>query len=106
MQIDLNPPIWSLADAVFETLKIQHWFDAIVLIDDTVSSDLFSYRLSHLCRTGKDFKKISKVVSNKFIKSNDNVLEVWKNLMIIQLSRGLIQREVSLSIYNLYFKYL
>jgi len=99
MQISLDTPIWSLADAVFEMLRIQHWFDAILLIDDTVSSDLFSYRLSHLCRNSKDNKITSKAVilngqNNKFTQSNNEVLDIWKNLMIIQLSRVLIQREV------------
>lgn len=44
MQLSLDPPISALADATFSLLKMQHWFDAILLIDDTSASDLFSYR--------------------------------------------------------------
>ena len=44
MQLSLDPPISALADATFKLLKMNHWFDAIIVVDDTSSSDLFSYR--------------------------------------------------------------
>lgn len=88
-QVSLDPPIWSLADSVFEMLRIQHWFDAILLIDDTVSSDLVSYRLSHLC------KLTNKTITSSISPSNDQIKDVWQDLMIIKLSRDLEQREVS-----------
>lgn len=50
MQISLDNSINSLADALFELLKVQQWFDAILLIDDTAASDLFSYRFNQICR--------------------------------------------------------
>lgn len=145
MQISLDPPIAALADATFELLRMQHWFDAILLIDDTAASDLFSYRLSRLCRrTRKKFTQSSPSSSSSlppqsstsshpsqpqssiknsvhndpgsfgasqhFSKTNYRkrfwryhgtaqdypVLDsVWRRLKIIQLSKNILQKEVS-----------
>lgn len=99
MQISLDARISSLADATFEMLRVQHWFDAILLIDDSASSDLFSYRLSHLCKNVKTKitnKGISLNGANNITKTEFNMTQTWKNLMIIHLSRALIQREVNI----------
>ena len=88
-QVSLDSPIWSLADSVYELLRIQHWFDAILLIDDTVSSDLFSYRLNRRC------KLTNHTIVSSVSPSNDEIKDVWQELMIIKLSRDLEQREVS-----------
>lgn len=46
----LDPPIQMLAVATFELLREQYWFDAILITDDSIVSDLFSRRLSSLCK--------------------------------------------------------
>ena len=50
LRLSLDPPIQTLADATFELLRAQYWFDAILLIDDSIVSDLFARRLKSLCR--------------------------------------------------------
>lgn len=50
LKLSLDPPIQSLADATFELLRAQYWFDAILIVDDSVVSDLFARRMSSLCR--------------------------------------------------------
>jgi hypothetical protein len=104
MQISLDSTIWSLSDATFEVLRAQHWFDAILLIDDTISSDLFSYRLVHLCNANAikiTNKGVSLNGSNKmFNNTTQQNVNSWKNLMIIQLSQALLQREVCIHIIN------
>lgn len=50
MELSLDPPVSSLADAAFELLRSQNWFDAILIIDDSTASDILSYRLRRLCR--------------------------------------------------------
>ena len=52
LHLSLDPPIQTLADATFELLRDQYWFDAILLVDDSIVSDLFARRLSALCRNG------------------------------------------------------
>lgn len=112
MQISLDPPISSLADATFELLRMQHWFDAILLIDDTAASDLFSYRLTRLCRKNKR-KFNSNLVSapgkpyddspwqaqpppNKDAQDYHIFDSIWSRLKVIQLSKNLLPKEVSL----------
>ena len=110
MQISLDPPISSLADATFELLRMQHWFDAILLIDDTAASDLFSYRLTRLCRKNKrkiirsNYSQFSLFNSSNIIKRsherkrtrNYNMFDsIWSRLQVIQLSKNLLSKEVS-----------
>lgn len=49
LHLNLDPPIQTLADATFELLRIQYWFDALLIIDESLISDLFARRLSALC---------------------------------------------------------
>lgn len=108
MQISLDPPISSLADATFELLRMQHWFDAILLIDDTAASDLFSYRLTRLCRKNK--KKFSSTLGQAAVKQSDALIKkltvenepqdyyifdsIWSRLKVVRLSKNLLPKEV------------
>ncbi|XP_053206425.1 uncharacterized protein LOC128390693 isoform X2 [Panonychus citri] len=89
-QVSLDPPISSLADAAFELLWMQHWFDAILLIDDTAASDLFSYRLNRLCRNNRSKKSTN---SQQFDNNFYFLDSVWNRLEVIQLSKNLLQNE-------------
>lgn len=126
--MSLDPPISSLADAAFELLWMQHWFDAILLIDDTAASDLFSYRLNRLCRNNRSKKykstnSPSSSSSSSPLNSPETLIppyehqhyhsrstnsqqfdnnfyfldSVWNRLEVIQLSKNLLQNEVSIN---------
>lgn len=142
--MSLDPPIQTLADATFELLRDQYWFDAILIIDDSIVSDLFARRLSSLCkhRNGRqqhqrrrrhrpfsstesdtydtsawmDFKRSSIKKSPFRVEAlNDeeederlddqtdydyrkskesSLMNVWRNLKIIRISKLLEQNEV------------
>ncbi|XP_054162601.1 glutamate receptor ionotropic, NMDA 3A-like [Oppia nitens] len=92
-RISLDPPIWSLADAVYEMLKIQHWFDAILLIDDSVTSDMFSYRLSHLCKVNRNGQITNQVISANTFNNMYVDTKLWQKPMTILFPRGLKQRD-------------
>lgn len=126
--LSLDPPISSLADATFQLLQMQHWLDAILLIDDTTASDLFSYRLHRLCKNNQR-KEVRTVQSDSSKKSFSSFADnsdwnyddvsrdkyentfnydkqssnkdyhlfdsVWKELLVIQLSKNLYYNEVT-----------
>lgn len=49
-RLSLDLPIDSLADATFELLRAQYWFDAVLIVDDSIMSDMFARRLVSLCQ--------------------------------------------------------
>ena len=112
MELSLDPPIAALADAAFELLRTQNWFDAILIIDDSTASDLLSYRLTRLCRKGKRVFPIHGTDPTNLWKADryetrrQNWLSktrgqeyrvrdsVWSRLKVIRLSKNLQQKEV------------
>lgn len=111
MELSLDPPIAALADAAFELLRSQNWFDAILVIDDSTASDLLSYRLTRLCRRGKrvfplhgtDPSNLWK--ADRYENRRQNWLaktrgqeyrikdSVWSRLKVIRLSKSLLQKD-------------
>ncbi|XP_075679952.1 uncharacterized protein LOC142646017 [Dermatophagoides pteronyssinus] len=51
LHLSLDPPIQTLADATFKLLRKQYWFDALLIIDESIISDQFARRLSSLCNS-------------------------------------------------------
>nr|XP_046909690.1 uncharacterized protein LOC124491120 [Dermatophagoides farinae] len=49
LRLSLDPPIQTLADATFKLLRTQYWFDALLIIDESIVSDQFARRLTSLC---------------------------------------------------------
>lgn len=115
MELSLDPPVSSLADATFELLRSQNWFDAILIIDDSTASDVLSYRLRRLCRRKQRFpgargephvpivyagkgehyearrqKWIAKTKGQEYRRMDS----AWSRLKVIQLSKNLLQKEV------------
>lgn len=112
MELSLDPPISSLADAAFELLRSQNWFDAILIIDDSTASDLLSYRMTRLCRKGKRVFPIHGTDpsnlwrADRYETRRQNWLQkvrgqeyrvrdsVWSRLKVIRLSKSMQQKEV------------
>lgn len=104
MQISLDTSIVSLAKATFDLLTAQHWLDAILVVDDSAESELFSYRLSHFCQSKNNIVYKNNINNNKIngnlngkeiSKTQNHTFEPWKNLKTIHLSRGLNNQDVS-----------
>lgn len=111
MELSLDPPVSALADAAFELLRSQNWFDAILIIDDSTASDILSYRLRRLCRrklrytqhhappihTGKgdryDARRKNWIAKTKG-QEYRRIDSAWSRLQVIQLSKNLLQKEV------------
>ena len=51
LHLSLDPPIQTLADATFKLLRKQYWFDALLIIDESIISDQFARRLNSLCNS-------------------------------------------------------
>lgn len=88
--------IGDLADASFNLLRVQEWFDAILILDDSSASDRLRFRLANLCKSfssnpGESFKLQQGSGSRRYKPGPS----VWNRLMTVQVSNSLLQNEVS-----------
>lgn len=92
--------IGDLADASFNLLRVQEWFDAILILDDSSASDRLRFRLANLCKSFSSTLNPSESSSFELQQGHrrhSNLgSSVWNRLMTVQVSNSLLQNEVSL----------
>lgn len=93
---DLGPSLESLADATFELLKMQDWFDSILVIDDSSASDILSFRVSFLYQRHRKEKRertsaLDDARSNPHAHAADSTRS---RLQVIKISKNLSEKEV------------
>ena len=100
---ELGPSLESLADATFELLKMQDWFDSILVIDDSSASDILSFRLTFLYERHRKAKKKeegNRTTAFDDARSNPDAHSVGSSrnrLQVIKISKSLPEKEVRTS---------
>ena len=95
LESSLDMDIGDLADAAFNLLRVQEWFDAILILDDSSTSDRLRFRLANLCKSSSSTSNPSQSLelggSRSHLKPGSSV---WNRLMTVQVSNSLLQNEV------------
>lgn len=98
LESSLDIDTGDLAEASFHLLRAQEWFDAILILDDSSSSDRLRFKLSNLCKSSLNpttgSSSSSSSASNPTTASS-SFASVWNRLMTVQVSKSLLQNEVS-----------
>lgn len=96
LAIDLGPSLESLADATFDLLKMQDWFDSILVIDDSTASDILSSRLRFVYQKHNKQKDESTtaVLDDPRSDSHAHSFTSRNRLQVIKISKSLSDKEV------------
>jgi hypothetical protein len=96
LAVDLGPSLESLADATFDLLKMQDWFDSILVIDDSTASDILSFRLRFVYQMYS--KQTGTAALHDPHPGNDthahSITSTRNLLQVIKISKSLSDKEV------------
>ena len=93
LDAELGMTLESLAEATFQLLKMQNWFDSILVVDDSVASEILAFRLSFLFQ--RHFRKSRRTPALLEAASYPRPLESTRNrLQVIKISESLTEKEV------------
>lgn len=98
MESSLDLDIGDLADATYNLLRIQEWFDAILILDDSSASDRLRFRLANLCKSSSSTPNPSEsfeLQQDSRRPHSKSGSTLWNRLMTVQVSNSLLQNEVS-----------
>lgn len=102
LAVDLGPSLESLADATFDLLKMQDWFDSILVIDDSTASDILSFRLRFVYQKySKQQQKRQQSAALDDPRSDPHahsITSTRNRLQVIKISKSLSDKEVRIHI--------
>ena len=103
LESSLDMDIGDLADASFNLLRVQEWFDAILILDYSSASDRLRFRLTNLCKSSFSTSNPSESFELQQDRQHSRLksgYSVWNRLMTVQVSNSLLQNEVSANMTN------
>lgn len=97
LETPVGPSLESLADATIRLLQMQHWFDSILVIDDSAASDVLSFRMSLMLqkhKKGSKSMKLPDAESNRTAAAHFASESQRFSLKLIKISASLTEKEV------------